>query len=278
MELKKRFFFLLLFSVLCILVILLILISRPSKVPLGFRDYPEIISSGMINVVTDYNTIGYYVSSDSAEGFQLEMIKALEKEWGIKVNLFLENSLDENLEGLLSLRYDLVARNIPVNVHLRDTFAFTDPITLNKQVLVQRKAAFNNNIEPIRQHLNLAKKIVYVAKDSPVILRLNNLAHEIGDTIIIKEDQTYEVEQLVMMVASGDIDFTVCDEKVATLLAKALPEIDIDTDISFTQLESWAVRRDSPVLLDSLNSWLGRFKTTKKYNQILDKYYLKINR
>ncbi len=103
---------------------------------------------------------------------------------------------------------------------------------------------------------------------------MNNLAHEIGDTIIIKEDQTYEVEQLVMMVASGDIDFTVCDEKVATLLAKALPEIDIDTDISFTQLESWAVRRDSPVLLDSLNSWLDRFKTTKEYNQIFDKYYL----
>ncbi len=47
----------------------------------------------MINVVTDYNTIGYYVSSDSAEGFQLELMKALEKEWGIKVNLFLENSL-----------------------------------------------------------------------------------------------------------------------------------------------------------------------------------------
>ena len=201
------------------------------------------------------------------------MILALEKEWGIKVNLFLENSLDENLEGLLTMRYDLVARNIPVNIKLKDTFAFTNPITLNKQVLVQRKQEYNDSVEPIRQHLDLAGKTIRVANDSPVILRLNNLSHEIGDTIFIVEDPTYETEQLVMMVASGDIDFTVCDEKMAIQLSKVLPEIDIETDISFTQLESWSVRKDSPVLLDSLNSWLDRFKTTPAFKRIYRKYY-----
>ena len=76
-----------------------------------------------------------------------------------------------------------------------------------------------------------------------------------------------------MMVATGDIDFTVCDEKVAERLAASLPEIDIETDISFTQLESWAVRRDSPQLLDSLNSWLDRFKETSEFSRIYEKYY-----
>ena len=112
-----------------------------------------------------------------------------------------------------------------------------------------------------------------MAGDSPAILRLNNLSHEIGDTIFIVEDPTYEAEQLVMMVASGDIDFTLCDEKMAMRLAKLLPEIDIETDISFTQLESWAVRKDSPALLDSLNSWLVRFKTTTAFSRIYRNYY-----
>jgi len=248
-------------------------INRSDKPPSTPRDYNEIMASGELNVVTDYNSIGYYVSGDTLQGFQLEMIRALEKDWGVQVHLFLENSLDDNLEGLLHHRYDLVARNIPVNSQLKDFFSFTDPITLNKQVLVQRKAAYNHGIEPIRQHLNLAKKTIYVAKDSPAILRLNNLSHEIGDTIFIKEDPMYEAEQLVMMVASGDIDFTVCDEKVARILLASLPEIDIQTDISFTQLESWAVRRDSPVLLDSLNSWLNRFKETPEFKRIFEKYY-----
>lgn len=271
---KRLYLYLLLLIVAVVVMILLRLDMKGSRsTSLAPRDYDEIVASGELNVVTDYNSIGLYVSGDTLQGFQREMVIALEKEWGIKVNLFLENSLDENLEGLQAMRYDLVARNIPVNIQLKDTFAFTNPITLNKQVLVQRKQEYNDSVEPIRQHLNLAGKTIHVAGDSPAILRLNNLSHEIGDTIFIVEDPTYETEQLVMMVASGDIDLTVCDEKMAMQLANFLPEIDIETDISFTQLESWAVRKDSPVLLDSLNSWLDRFKTTATFRGIYRKYY-----
>lgn len=274
MNVKNRLYLYLFLLVLVAMTMLLLRNARQSsQAPLSPRDYKEIIHSGELNVVTDYNAIGYYVSGDTMEGFQLEMMQALEDDWGVKVNLFLENSLDENLEGLGMQRYDLVARSIPVNSQLRDDYFFTHPITLNKQVLVQRKAEYNDSLAPIRQHLDLAGKTIHVAKDSPAILRLNNLSHEIGDTIVIYENPVYEAEQLVMMVASGDIDFTVCDEKVAEGLATVLPEIDVETDISFTQFESWALRRDSPVLLDSLNSWLNRFRETKAFRDIYDKYY-----
>ncbi|MBZ4657919.1 MAG: rane-bound lytic murein transglycosylase [Bacteroidota bacterium] len=238
------------------------------------RDYPQIKKSGELNVVTDYNAIGYFVSGDTLAGFQYELLRRLEKDWQIKVNIFLENKLEENLEGLLSRRYDIIARSIPVNIDLRSKVAFTQPILLNKQVLVQRKAEYNNGIAPIRQHLELAKKTIYVPANSPVILRLDNLSHEIGDTIFIIQDPSYETEQLIMKVAGGDIDFTVCDEKMATQMEKRLPEIDIETDIGFTQFDSWAVRKDSPMLLDSLNIWFSHFKKTKEF-QLLIKKYLK---
>lgn len=237
------------------------------------RDYAQIEQSGVLNVATDYNSIGYYVSGDSVMGFQYEMMRALEKAWSVKVHVFLENSLDDNLKGLLTQKYDLVARSIPVNTELKGTFAFTQSIILNKQVLVQRKALYNDSIPPIRQHLDLGKRVIYVPEDSPAMLRLKNLSHEIGDTIYIRQNTTYEAEQLVMMVASGDIDFTVCDQKVAKQLAERFPEIDIETDISFTQLESWAVRKDAPVLLDSLNAWLNRFRETKEFRKIYERYY-----
>ena len=238
------------------------------------RDYPQIKKSGELNVVTDYNAIGYFVSGDTLAGFQYELLRRLEKDWQIKVNIFLENKLEENIEGLLSQRYDIIARNIPVNIDLRNKVAFTQPVLLNKQVLVQRKAEYNNGIEPIRQHLELAKKTIHVPANSPVILRLDNLSHEIGDTIFIIQDPSYETEQLIMKVAGGDIDFTVCDEKIATQMEKRLPEIDIKTDIGFTQFDSWAVRKDSPILLDSLNIWFSNFKKTKDF-QLLIKKYLK---
>lgn len=236
------------------------------------RDYDEIIASGELNVVTDYNSIGYFIVDDTAAGFQFELIAALENDWGVRVNLFLENSFEENLKGLQIKRYDLVARNIPVNMQLREKYAFTAPITLNKQVLVQRKSEFNNGVEPVRQHLDLAQKTIWVTDDSPVILRLNNLSHEIGDSILVKKEQLYEAEQLVMMVAAGDIDFTVCDYRVAKMLADKLIEIDIETDIGFTQFESWALRIESPQLLDSLNSWLERFKSSDSYDKMYRRY------
>ncbi|HBT86860.1 MAG: transporter substrate-binding domain-containing protein [Fermentimonas sp.] len=237
------------------------------------RDYNEIIDSGVLNVVTDYNSIGYFVSGDSVAGFQYEILKALEDDLNVKVNLFLENSLDDNLKGLQSQKYDLIARNIAVNSELRELYYFTEPLTLNKLILVQRKAEYNNNTEPVRQHLDLAKKSIYVPEDSPSILRLTNLSHEIGDTIFIIKDSTYGSEQLVMMVASGNIDYTVCDEKTALRLSETLPEIDIETDISFTQIESWVLRKDSPILLDSLNNWLDRIKDSKRFKEIYNRYY-----
>ena len=272
----KRLIYIYILLIVCIVFLMMMLWKinhSADQITLTSRDLPEIEKSGILNVVTDYNSIGYYVFGDTIAGFQYEMTKALEKDWGIKVNLFLENSLNDNLQGLKLHKYDIVARNIPVNSELREDFAFTESIMLNKQVLVQRKAANNNGVEPIRNHLELKKKTIYVPKDSPSILRLNNLAGEIGDTIFIRQDSTYETEQLVVMVASGDIDFTVCDEEVAKRLAERLPEIDIETDISFTQLESWAVRKDSPVLLDSLNLWMNRFRKTKAFKEMVQKYY-----
>ena len=271
---KKRLY---LYVILLVLVVTAMIMLRNlltgKSNQIEVNDYNEIIERGEMNVVTDYNTIGYFVSGDTIQGFQYELINALQKEWGIDINIFLENNLQDNLKGLEEGKYDLIARSIPVNSELKGNFSFTEPLILNKLVLVQRKSQFNDSIEPLRQHLELAKKTIHVAEGSPSMLRLNNLSYEIGDTIHVVENTTYEAEQLVMMVASGEIEYTVCDEKVALRLSEKLPEIDIETDISFTQIESWAVRINSPILLDSVNSWLNRFKETHEFKNLIEKYY-----
>ena len=166
-----------------------------------------------------------------------------------------------------------MARNIPVTSELRGTLVFTEPVAQNRQVLIQRKQEFNEGVEPLRSHLALAKKTLYVPLNSPAILRIRNLSHEIGDTIYIKEDPTYGAEQLAMLVASKDIDYAVCDEKSAEKVAQSLPEIDYSTLIGFTHIEAWAVSEKSPVLLDSLNTWIKQIKDSKEYRAIYQKYY-----
>jgi len=259
--------------VIVILLILVWIFMRNDKTDKQSRDFLQIQEEGVLRVVTDYNSVGYYVSGDTISGFNHDLIQLLKDYIPEEVDIQLEASLDKSIEDLKAGKYDIVARSIPVTSDLRDSIAFTEPVAQNRQVLIQRKKVYNDTIEPIRSHLDLAKKTLYVPAKSPVILRIQNLAHEIGDTIYIKEDPTYGSEQLAMMVASGDIDFTVCDEKVAANVAKTLPEIDYSTFIGFTHLEAWAVRKDSPVLLDSLNVWIRNAKESEAYDKIYQKYY-----
>ncbi|GAB6008502.1 transporter substrate-binding domain-containing protein [Dysgonomonas reticulitermitis] len=267
---KKKDFLAIPIIIAVILVIWILFLKKGKE---QIKDYPQIEKSGTLHIVTDYNSIGYFVSGDTIAGFNHDLIRLLETYIPLKVEVSLESSLEKSIEGLKQGKYDVVARNIPVTTLLRDSLKFTETIVQNRQVLIQRKKTFNDNTEPIRSHLDLAKKTIYISAKSPAKLRLQNLSHEIGDTIYIKEDEVYGSEQLAMLVASKEIDYAVCDEKTAGNVARDLPEIDYATFIGFTHLEAWAVREQSPILLDSLNTWIQRLKKTDAYKKVYDKYY-----
>lgn len=238
------------------------------------RDFAEIKDSKVLRVVTDYNHLGYFVSGDTIAGFNHDLLQLLQAQMpDIEIQISVENSLEKSLEGLNSYKYDLIARNITTVEEFRQKVAFSKPLVRSKYILVQRKAAFNDSIEPIREHLDLANKVIYVPKGSPAKVRLKNLAFEIGDSIHIVEDEVYETTQLAMMVARGEIDYSVCEEGVAEKIKSVLPEVDMLTEIGFTHLEAWAVRKESTVLLDSLNVWLDKIQATKEYAKIYKKYY-----
>lgn len=237
------------------------------------RDYPQIREEGILRLITEYSQSGYFVDGDTLSGFQYELGQAIANLTGLEVQMQLEMSLAESFKELSDNECDVIARNIPVTAELKEHFLFTEPIVFNKQVLIQRIDTGAAAQPLIRNQLDLAGKTIYIPKNSPAQLRLSNLAHEIGDTLYIIEDPLYSGEQLAILVAKGDIDYAVCDQQVARTIKNQLPEIDIDTDISFTQLQSWAVRKDAPILLDSLNSWLNQLRKTGLFDRIYRKYY-----
>lgn len=239
------------------------------------RDYPEIKSDGILRMTTEYSPMGYFVEGDSTFGFQYELCQAISKLSGLEVRMELEMNLDKSLQELDKSYTDVVARNIPVTSENKERYLFTEPIIMDRQVLVQRNEKTNGGVKPIHNQLMLGGKTLYLQKGSPAILRIHNLEHEIGDTIYIKEDELYSDEQLIIMVAKGDIDFAVCDQQNAEMMKTHYPELDISTDISFTQLQSWALRKTSPILLDSLNSWMKKLKEQEIYNKIYRSYYKK---
>jgi len=237
------------------------------------RDYADIAAEGVLRAALEYNAISLYVDGDTLAGFDYELMEAFARDHGLKVAIMPEMSFEKRLEGLADGTYDLIANGILATSPLKDSLLLTVPIALTKEVLVQRKPASPDDSLFIRTQLSLAKRTLHVVKGSPSILRIHNLGDEIADTIYIKEVEKYGPEQLIAMVAHGDIDYAVCDENIARAVTDSMPQIDFSTDISFTQFYSWAVSKKSPALLDSLNTWLEDFKQGREYQKIYQKYY-----
>lgn len=248
---------------------------KESEVASAPRDYAEILSSGVLRAVTEYNSLSFHTQGDTIEGLHYDLLLAFGREKGIKIDITPDMTIEKRTDGLRNGTYDLLANNVLITSDRRDSIAFTHPILLSKQVLVQRKPQTDNDSLYIRSQLELSGKTLHVAKGSPSIYRIHNLSNEIGDTIYIHEIDKYGPEQLLAMVAYGEIDYTVCDESIARTAIKELPILDIGTDISFTQFYSWAVNPNSPVLLDTLNAWIDRYKQTKEFRQILNKYSIR---
>ena len=224
------------------------------------RDYAEIAASDTIRVAIEYNAVSYFVEDDTLAGFNYELIQAFARDHHLVADIIPDMGFDTRLQGLKQGKYDIIAYGIPTTSELKDSLALTIPIFLNKETLVQRKPSSPNDSLFIRNQLDLAQKTLYVTKGSPVILRINNLSNEIADTIYIKEVEKYGPEQLIALVAHGDIDYAVCNATIARTAADSLPQIDTDMAIVFTQFYSWGVNKQAPVMLDTLNAWLKRFK------------------
>lgn len=235
------------------------------------RDFPTICNEGVIRAVTEYNTIGFFAVDDTIAGFHHDLLQAFARDHGLQVEFTPIMDFQQRFEGLYNGTYDIIASSLPLSNELKDTISFTHPILLGKQVLVQRKATHDSL--QINSLLQLAGKTVYVPKHSPNIFRIRNLSEEIGDSIYLKEIEKYGSEQLISLVAHGEIDFAICDEQLALAAADSLPQLAIHLPVSFTLFYSWGINKQSPILLNTLNLWIDKFKQSKEYRRIYQKYF-----
>lgn len=255
MKLRTAHIFVFLACLLVVAVMLTFLRDR-GEVSVS-RDWGDIKASGRMVVAMEYTPASYMRVGDTLVGEQLRLVNALSDHLGVRVEVRLENDLQKSIDGLRRGDYDLLARLIPITTDMRDIVAFTAPIMTDKQVLVQR-AKGDTASAYVASQLDLSGKRIFVTENSPYIQRLSNMAQEIAaDDFFVEQMPDYNEEQLAVLVSSGDIDYAVCDYETARRCLRDHPNLDLSTNISFSQLKAWAVRRESVVLLDSINVWLG---------------------
>ncbi|MDY6800232.1 MAG: transporter substrate-binding domain-containing protein [Bacteroidota bacterium] len=252
--------------------------ERESSVSMNSLE--RIQKRGKIIAVTDFNSTNYFIYRGEPMGYQYELLKLLAEHLNVDLEVVVENDVNRNFEMLLEKECDIIAINLTKTKDRSKIIDFTTPHSQTKQVLVQRKpdnwrGLTKDEIDSklIRNQLDLANKVVYVQKGTSYAERIKNLSDEIGDHIIIIEKADLEVEQLIELVASGEIDYTVADENIAMVNQTYYPILDIETAISFPQSLAWGVRKEDDSLKMAINKWLKDFKKTLDYALIYNKYF-----
>jgi membrane-bound lytic murein transglycosylase F len=254
---------------------------NPSKniSPVSF-DLDSIMKRGKLIAVTDFNSTNYFLYKGEPMGFHYELLKAFAEHLGVDLEIITENHLEHAFDFLNSGQADLLAIGLTVNSSRKKDINFTGAILETRQVLVQRKPrswksmteeSLNRHL--VRSQLSLAGKTVYVQENSVHLDRLRTLSDEIGDSINIIQ-VPYESEELIRNVAKGEIEYTVCDEYIATVNSSYYPEIDVNTPLSFPQKIAWGVRKNnSEKLLNELNIWIDAYRKTTSYSMLYSKYF-----
>ncbi len=234
------------------------------------RDLQHIIQEGKIKVVTQSSTNSYFLYKGEAMGFEYELLKSFANYLGVDLEIQIAPDNNGLFEHLDLGTADLIAANLTVTNERTKKVAFTDPILYSKQVLVQNA----NTKQLLRNPIELASQNIYVHRGSSFYSRLKSLSDEIGGTInIVEAPGSLDPEKLIKMVAQGHIEYTIADEHVAQLNKSYYPDIDIEMAISFPQKIAWACRKESPVLLRTLNNWLQQSEQASLLAILRHKYF-----
>lgn len=254
-----------------LIVALVLVVLIVVQINSGVRDFPEIVKSGRLKVMTESSSLGFSASKDSVYGFQYEIIKAFADIHGLELEIGQQNNYKAAIEELVAGDYDVFANLIPANSVEKSKLLYSEPLINSRIVLVQKADSFGN--APIKEQLMLARDTIYVTANSPYVKRLKNLADEIADTIVIVEMKEMTMEKMVEMVAENKLKNTVCVEQIAINLKLKYPEINISLPLGFTQELTWATHTESPLLMQKLNEFLSEFIGSSDYWDLYRKYY-----
>jgi membrane-bound lytic murein transglycosylase F len=244
-------------------------------------DLDAIKKRGYINALVDNNSISYFIYKGEPMGYEYELLSLLAKHLNVALKIKVITGVEGAIDQLNKGEGDILAFPLTITKDRTKYVSFSRPHFNSFQVLVQRKpenwrrmGIDDINDALIKNPVDLVGKQVHVLAGTSFELRLKNLSEEIGGDILVTRDTSAaESESLIRKVALGEIDYTVADHMIAKVNSSYYPNIDVNTVLSVLQQVAWGTRKNSPKLLEAMNSWLAGIKKEPTFMVIYNRYF-----
>lgn len=243
--------------------------------------FEHLLERGTLVAVTNCAAINFNTQESRPSGFEYELLTDFCRTYDLDLDLRVNENLDSCLLMLDSSRVDVVAIAIGADKEMKKRYQLTDPILVQKSVLVQRlpkgwsKMSTANEVENqlLRSPIDLGGKTIHLPAGSHAARLVGQLSDMIGDTVGIVECDTLNSVDLIHAVHRGDIDYTVVEEYVARMASIGLGGLDIKLNISVDQPLGWALPKtdgDSSMLV-AFNNWIDGIEQ-RHLNKVLARY------
>jgi len=245
---------------------------RISKEKASIVDLPQIQKKGELRALTLYSSASYFIYRDKEMGYEYEICSRLADSLGLKLKMVVAPN-SKALVGMLERgEGDIVAYNLPKTIESKKKYLYCGRSFLTHQVLVQRNSDPSKMVHEVTE---LIGKTVVVHKGSRNLTRLQHLNSEIGGGIHIKaiSVDSLSEEDLIGMVAMGEIDYTVIDNNIAQFNKTFYKNISTSLSLSFSQHSSWMVRKTSKLLAARVDEWFRKNLQSTEYKSTTKRYF-----
>jgi membrane-bound lytic murein transglycosylase MltF len=221
----------------------------------------------VIRVLVSYSKTNFAVVQGRPQGLEYELLHDYETFLGAKVGrdrikplvVFIAVPRTQLIPLLMEGRGDIAA-GLTITPERATHVAFANPyITDIKEVVVMAE-----DVRGVHTLYDLSGRTVHVVAGSSnvgFLQKLNRQLREKGKRAVsvVEADNILEAEDVLEMVNSGIFRMTVVKEYVADLWEALLPDIVVRKDIVLAEGANfgWAVRKENPQLLASLNEFIS---------------------
>ena len=235
------------------------------------KDLNQIIKSDTLRVATMYGSTSYFLFRDELLGFDYEMAENIANFLHLNLEISIAHTQKEMVQWLEEGRVDMVAYNVIETKELRQKYDFVLAQEDSYQVLVQKMGV--SSLSDVTQ---LSGKTVHVNANSIFLERLKSLNEEIGGTIkIVQVADSLSNDDLIDMVSSGKINYTLTYHNVAMLHKIYSKTLDCHMPVGFDQKNGWLIRKQSRDLRKVIDKWQKLSDTEHLQTNLFHKYWEK---
>ncbi len=273
-------------------------IDRRSNLPMVgpiSRDLADIKKGGTLTVLAPYNSTTYFIYRGEPLGYEYELLQSFAQSEGLHLKMVVVADPKSLFTILNSGEGDIAAdRLVPTS---DNDVSFTKALYHTEPVLVQQGAPPDKAGKGTEKKLNpgpadplpqvdvqarlitrpaqLSGQTVTLPERSPYDRTLVEVSDEIsGEIHVVEIGGQIQDEALAEKVAKGEVQFTVMQKNLAELKEAEFKNLKVRPILSKSHSVSWAVRKNSPDLLNALNQWIEEKQNGSWFDKLYQKYFI----